>query len=195
QLVRGDRALSRDGLVAKGGGIERLRLPAAAELRIGASGNRERARLLHEQREQAEAEVRRLEAEGKALAACAAGLARTHDPGAVAGAAHATLLRHREVSVRYRAQLRLQAEQSDPDLLRLSEEHAALKERVDTLQGTVEKLIREETRAQSEAESVESLLVRLHAQSETFARAAVDAFAHDVVDPILFERYRKELEE
>ena len=195
QLVRGDRALSRDGLVAKGGGIERLRLPAAAELRIGASGNRERARLLHEQREQAEAELRRLEAEGKALAACAAGLSRIDDPDAVAGEAHATLLRHREVSGRYRAQLRLQAEQSDPDLLRLSEEAGALKEREAALQAAVEKLIRDETKAQAQVESIEGLLANRRAQSEAIARAAVDAFGHADVDPNLVERYRDELDE
>lgn len=194
QLVRGDRALSRDGLVAKGGGIERLRLPAAAELRIGASGNRERARLLHEQREQAEAELRRLEAEGTALAACAAGLARLDDPDAIAGAAHSTLLRHREVSGRYRAQLRLQAEQSDPDLLRLTEEAVALKEQAAALQATVEKLIRDETKAQAQAESLERVLGGLQAQSEAIARAAVDAFGHEDVDPNLVERYREELD-
>lgn len=195
ELVRSRKGLSRDGLVAKGGGIERLRLPAAAELRIGASGNRERARLLHEQRDLAEAEVRTLEAELKPLAACAAGLARIDDAGALAGAAHETLLRHREVSGRYRAQLRLQAEQADPDLLRLTEEAGALKQQVDTLQGTVERLIREETVAQSQAETLATTLAGFHAQSEAIARAAVDAFAHEDVDANQVERYRDDLDE
>lgn len=195
QLVRGDRALSRDGLVAKGGGIERLRLPAAAELRIGASGNRERGRLLQVQCEQADADVRALEAEGKVLANCAAGLSRLNDSEAVAGDAYDTLLRHREVSGRYRAQLRLQAEQSDPDLLRLTEETATLRERAATLQAKVETLIRDETKAQSQAESLERALNGLQAQSQTIANAAVSAFSDQDVDPNLVERYRNELEE
>src|SRR5690606_32188444 len=93
------------------------------------------------------------------------------------------------------AQLRPQAGQARPVLRRLREEHAALRERVAGLQGTVEKLIREETRAQSEAESVGALLARLQAQSEAIARAAVDAFGHEDVDPNLVERYREELDE
>src|SRR5690606_15776009 len=46
ELIRSRQGLTRDGLLAKGGSIERLRLPAAAELKIGASSSRERARAL-----------------------------------------------------------------------------------------------------------------------------------------------------
>ena len=61
ELVRSRQGLTRDGLLARGGSIERLRLPAAGDLRIGASDNRARLRVLHEEIDKAERDVREIE--------------------------------------------------------------------------------------------------------------------------------------
>src|SRR5690606_18729933 len=147
ELVRSRQGLARDGLLAKGGSIERLRLPAAAELKIGASSSRERARALREDAEAAEADVRSLEPELKRVDDCQRGMARMADPEGLAHALHAQVLEHRQVEARYRSEQDGREAALDPDLLRMSERVAALKLESDRAEALVERLISEETLA------------------------------------------------
>lgn len=193
EVVRSRQGLSRDGLLAKGGGVERLRLPTAAELRIGATDSRERLKRLRGDIEQAEARVRELELTWKAADAAANGLARLRDADEVAQAVHDLVLRHREAEARYRS---LQASRADvdPDLLRLSEEVRALGERRQDLDERVEGLIGEEAVSAEKVVELTSALASLQQQEDVVARRAVEAFAHTDVDPNQVERRREEID-
>jgi uncharacterized protein YPO0396 len=194
EVVRARHGLSRDGLVAKGGGVERLRLPAATELKIGASNNRERQKLLREELDAAEREIRALEERWKAVDACATGLARIGSADEVSQNVHALLLRHREAEGRYRVLKESHAALTDPDLIRLSEQASELEARSKALEALVEKLVGEEAVATGKLAEAEAALAALNAQSDAVARRASEAFAHADVDPNRVEELRAELE-
>src|SRR5690606_4400495 len=84
ELVRSRQGLTRDGLLARGGSIERLRLPAAGDLKIGASDNRARLRVLREDVDAAEREVQALEPALREIDSHRRQLARLADAGALA---------------------------------------------------------------------------------------------------------------
>ncbi len=195
EVVRAKQGLSRDGLVVKGGGVERLRLPAASELKIGASDNRERLKLLREEMERAELDIRRLETAWQTLDARVSDWARIGSPEHAAQAVHGILLKHREAAARYRNLRDGHAALADPDLINLSEQAHALEQRRDALELLVERLLGEQALAQGKAAEAQAQLERLHADSERIARAAVDAFKHPDVDPNLVEQHRDELDE
>jgi uncharacterized protein YPO0396 len=195
EVVRTKQGLTRDGLVAKGGGVERLRLPSAGELKIGASDNRERLKLLREEGERASREIRRLETVHEALHARVADWTRIGDPEHAAQTVHGVLLRHREAAARYEALRESHAAMADPDLVRLSEQAHALDARCRELDTLVETLSGQEAIARNDIAKAQQLLDRLGAESEAIARAAVDAFRHADVDPNLVEQHREELDE
>src|SRR5690606_10539574 len=195
ELVRSRQALARDGLLAKGGSIERLRLPAAADLRIGASSSRERARALREDVEAAEADLRRIEPELRRAEACQRGMARLAEPEELAQALHARVLEHEQVESRYRSGQDSREAARDPDLLRMSERVAALKQALDAGESRVEGLISAEALAQSALAQQQALLAALQAQAEIAARRAVEAYRDGDVDANLVERHREELEQ
>ena len=195
EVVRAKQGLSRDGLVVKGGGVERLRLPAATELKIGASDNRERLKLLREDMERAEQDIRRLDTAWQALDARVADWARIGSPEHAAQAVHSLLLKHREAAARYRSLRDSHAALADPDLISLSEHAQACVQRRDALEALVEKLVGEEAVALGKVGEAQNLLDRLNADSERIARAAVEAFRHPDVDPNLVEHHRDEFDE
>lgn len=194
EVVRARHGLSRDGLVVKGGGVERLRLPAASELRIGASDNRERQKQLREDIEVADRETRQLENQWKVANGSATGLARIENADEVAKAAHDLLLKHREAAGRYRSQQRMQTEQFDPDLIRLTQAARDLGEQAITLQDVVEQLTGEEAVAGNKVEEATDALDVLNVLTEAIVRRASAAFAHPDVDPNLVENQRQELD-
>ena len=194
ELVRSRQGLTCDGLLARGGGIERLRLPAASDLRIGASDNRQRLRVLHEEMGAAEAEVQALEPALRQFDTLRRQLARLAEPEAVAQALHARALEHEHTRQRYRGALDSRQARHDPDLLRLSEQVRALKARADEGERRVEGLIGEEAVAVREGEDRRRLLAGLREQESLVARRAVDAFKDPDVDPNLVERHRDELD-
>src|SRR5690606_17676264 len=137
ELVRSRQGLTRDGLLSRGGSIERLRLPAAGDLRIGASDNRARVRVLHEESERAEPQLRRADD-------CQRGLARLADADAVAQALHERVLEHRQVAERYRSAQESRRSALDPDLLRLSEQLHALKAQLAACEQRADALVGQE---------------------------------------------------
>ncbi len=195
ELVRTRQGLTADGLLAKGGSIERLRLPAATELKIGASDHRDRLRVLRQDIEQAEADVRRLEPSLAKIDALRRGLSRIADADAVAQALHERVLEHRQAAQRYRSAQDSHEAALDPDLLRLSEQVRALKERGRDCQKATESLIGREAVATRALGEQEARLAALRAQEEIVARNAVTAFGHADVDPNRVERQREELDE
>lgn len=194
EVVRTRQGLSKDGLVAKGGGVERQRLPAAGELKIGASGNRERARLLREELDAEERRVRDLETRWRPLQACATGLSRIGSAEEVAGAAHALLLQHREASARYRSLQESRAATESPDLMRLTEHARDAEQHRRELETRVETLLREEALAEGKRTDADAALAALRAQSDAIARTASEAFAHSDVDANLVEQHREDLD-
>jgi len=195
ELVRTRHALSRDGLVSKGGGIERLRLPAARDLKIGAADGRDRARVLHEELDGAERTLRRLEPQLQRAEALHQALATLADPEAAADALHARALQHRQAEARYRLLREQQDAALDPDLVRLAERVQSLAREAAGFDQQVLDLSGQLALANDAATRATQLLEALRAQEDGAARRAVAAFAHPDVDPARVERQRDELDE
>jgi energy-coupling factor transporter ATP-binding protein EcfA2 len=194
EVVRGRNVLTRDGLLAKGGSVERLHLRPASELKIGASHDRDRGRLLREELDAAEAALRAAEAEAARAEACQQALARLADGEEVAAALHERVLAHREAEERHRALREGHAASLDPDLLRFGEAERAAKEKVAALEAQVESLVGAQALAASRQAEAERLLEALRARQDEVARAAVAAFADADVDADRVERQREELD-
>ena len=194
ELVRSRQGLTRDGLLARGGSIERLRLPAAGDLRIGASDNRARLRVLHEEIEKAEREVREIEPRLRRADDSQRGLARLADADAVAQALHERALEHRQVAGRYRAAQENRLAALDPDLLRLSDTVRALAAQLGECEARTDALVGQEAVAVADLDRSRRLLEGLRQQEELVARRAVEAFKDPDVDPNLIERHRDELD-
>lgn len=194
EVVRGRNVLTRDGLLAKGGGVERLHLRPASELKIGASHDRDRGRLLREELDAAEAALRATEVEAMRAEACQQALARLADGEEVATALHERVLAHREVEERHRALHEGRAASVDPDLLRFGEAERAAKEKVAALEAQVEGLVGAQALATNRQAEAERLLEALRARQDEVARAAVAAFADADVDANRVERQREELD-
>src|SRR5690606_1219071 len=195
ELVRSRQGLTRDGLLSRGGSIERLRLPAAGDLRIGASDNRARVRVLHEEIERAEQLLRQIEPQLRRADDCQRGLARLADADAVAQALHERVLEHRQAAERYRGAQESRRSAPDPDPLRLSEQLHALKAQLAACEQRADALVGQEAVAASNLERTRGLLDGLRQQEELVARRAVEAFADPDVDPNRVERQREELDE
>lgn len=195
ELVRSRQGLTRDGLLARGGSIERLRLPAAGDLRIGASDNRARLRVLHEEIEKAEQALRQIEPRLRRADDCQRGLARLADADAVAQALHERVLEHRQVAERYRSAQESRLAALDPDLLRLSEQLRDLNAQLAGCEQRADALVGQEAVAAANLERTHGLLEGLRQQEELVARRAVEAFADPDVDPNRVERQREELDE
>jgi len=194
ELIRTRQGLTRDGLLAKGGSVERLRLPAAGDLKIGASDNRARLRVLRETMDAAESELRRLEPELRRAETCQRGLARLAQPDEAAQALHDRVLDHRQVEQRYRSAQQARQAVLDPDLLRLGEQVREWQARAEALDARVETLIGEDALVGRALEDAQRLLAGLQAQQEGAARRASEAFAHADADPNRVERQREELD-
>ena len=194
ELVRSRQGLTRDGLLARGGSIERLRLPAAGELRIGASDNRARLRVLHEEIEKAEREVREIEPLLRRADDSQRSLARLADADAVAQALHERAIEHRQVAGRYRTAQESRLAALDPDLLRLSDAVRTLAAQLGECETRTDALVGQEAVAVADLDRSRRLLAGLREQEERVARRAVDAFKDPDVDPNLIERHRDELD-
>jgi chromosome segregation protein len=194
EVVRARQGLSRDGLVAKGGGIDRLRLPSTGELKIGVSGSRERLKLLHDEIAIADRNVSELESQWRPVNACAIGLGRIGTPDEMAQSAHSQLLKHREAESRYRLVKTNQSTFTDPDLIELSEIARESEQRSKDLDVLFEQLIADEAVAKSACATAEQILIELHSKSEAIARRAIEGFADPYVDPNRVEQQRNELD-
>ncbi|KAA0072382.1 hypothetical protein CIW53_01605 [Rhodanobacter sp. T12-5] len=194
ELIRSRQGMTRDGLLAKGGSIERLRLPATSDLKIGATDSRARQRVLREEIEAAERDVRQLKPELDRAETCQRGLARLADPDEAAQSLHDRVLEHRQVEHRYRAAMDNRQATLDPDLLRLGEQVRELHERMLEWRKQANRLIGEQALAARAVDDAKRLLEGLRAQEDIVARRAVEAFADPDVDNHRVERQRDELD-
>jgi uncharacterized protein YPO0396 len=195
ELIRSRQGLSRDGLVAKGGGIERLRLPAATELRIGATDNRERLRQLRQDLETAQRDLSRIEPAAYRAQALQQGLSRFADAQTFAAELHDAALRHREAEGRYRARQASQEALRNPDLVQLSEHAHALGRRWQELDTQVQALSGQLAVAHASVERELALKQELTAQFDAAAHRASAAFRDPDVDPERVERQRLVMDE
>lgn len=195
ELVNHPQALSRDGLLARGGSIERLRLPAASDLKIGAHDNRNRLRVLQEEIEAAESQLREITPKLQQATRQQNALARLADAEGVAQALHARAHEYQQALQRYRHSEESRSARLDPDLLRLSELTQHLKTRLDTHEQQLETLIAQQAVAQRQHEDQQRLLDGLRQQQAQVIQHAVQAFRDADIDPNLVERYREELDE
>ncbi|MEO7068624.1 MAG: SbcC/MukB-like Walker B domain-containing protein, partial [Rhodanobacter sp.] len=194
ELIRSRHGLTRDGLLAKGGSIERLRLPAAADLKIGATDNRARQRVLRDDIEAAERDARTLEPVLRRAEASQRGLARLSHPDEPAQLLHDHVLEHRQVVQRYRAALENRESTLNPDLLRVSEQVRELHERMTEWNRKKEDLIGRKALDEQAERRAQQLLEGLRAQEGAAAQRAVDAFRVADVDNPRVERQREELD-
>ncbi|MFB9067703.1 SbcC/MukB-like Walker B domain-containing protein [Pseudofulvimonas gallinarii] len=195
ELLRTRQGLSADGVLAKGGSIERLRLPAVGELKIGAADNRDRLRVLRQDMDRAEADVRRLEPLVRALDGHHRGLSRLAQGDELAQALHARVLEHHDVAQRLRSSRDTAAASADPDLLRLAEKVRELRGERDAAEQRVEALVGREAVADGRLARLVEMLEALRAQEELIARKAVQAFADPDVDPNRVERQREDMDD
>lgn len=194
ELVASRQGLTRDGLLAKGGSIERLRLPATGELKIGASDNRMRLCVLREEIDAAEQAVRQLEPELQRAEACRRGLARLANPDEAAQTLRDRVLEHRQVEQRHRAALESRDAAANPDLLRLAGQVRELHDRLVACRRQRDALLGKVALDEGAEKAAQCLLEGLRAQEDLVARRAVDAFRHPDVDPNRVERLREELD-
>lgn len=194
ELIQARQGLTRDGLLAKGGSIERRRLPAAGELKIGANDNRMRLRVLREELEQAETELRTLEPALRKADACQRGLAALLDPARVAQVLHDKVLEHHQVEQRYREAMTQREHALNPDLIRLTEQLQVLNERVAACRKLRDALLGKVAVEEGAEQAALRLLDGLRGQEELVARRAVDAFREPDVDPNRVERLRDEMD-
>lgn len=194
ELVASRQGLTRDGLLAKGGSIERLRLSATGELKIGATDNRTRLRVLREEIDAAERAVHELEPELRRAEACQRGLARLADPAEAAQALRDHVLEHRQVEQRYRTAMEGRDAAADPDLLRLAEQVRELRDRLVEFGKARDGLIGKVAVDKNAEKDAQRLLEGLKAQEDLKAQRAVEAFRHPDVDPSRVERLREELD-
>lgn len=194
ELIRSRQGLTRDGLLAKGGSVERLRLPPAADLKIGAGDGRARSRALREDIGAAEAELRRLEPELRRVDACRRALARLADPDEAAQALHARALEHGELERRHRIAGENRAAMLDPDLLRLAEQVRELQAQTEACERRVEHGVGDEREIANALAGATQLLEALQTQADIAARRAVEAFADADVDANRVERQREDLD-
>jgi len=194
ELIQARQGLTRDGLLAKGGSIERLRLPAANELKIGATDNRARLRVLREDVELAERELRQLEPELRRAETSQRGLASLAEPERVAQSLHDAVLEHRGVERRYRDAQESRKAVQDPDLLRLSEQLRELGERLAACRARRDALLGKVAVDEGAEKAAQRLLDGLRAQEALVAQRAVEAFRAADVDPNRVERLREEMD-
>lgn len=194
ELIAARNGLTRDGLLAKGGSIERRRLPAADELKVGASDNRARLRVLREDIEAAERELRELEPALRRVDACQRGLAPLADPDRIAQALHDAALEHRQVLRRYRDAQEGREAARNPDLLRASEQLRELAEQLAACRSRRDALLGRVALDEGAETAAQRLLDGLRGQEDLVARRAVEAFREADVDPNRVERLREEMD-
>ena len=194
ELIAARQGLTRDGLLAKGGSIERLRLPAAIELKIGTSDNRARLRVLREEMDSAEREVRMLEPQLRRAESCQRGLAPLSDPEYIAEKLHNAVMEHQLVERRYRDAQENRAVALNPDLLRLSEQVDELARQMGVCGNRRDALLGKVAVDEGAERAAQHLLEGLRAQEELVAKRAVDAFRHEDVDPNRVEMQREKLD-
>ncbi len=195
EVIATHSGLTRDGLVAKGGGVERRRLPSSGELRIGGGDSRARLKALREEIETLTARERTLSGQQETFAAPLRTLARLESGGDLLPALHDALLEHAETQSRLAAQIEQMAVTADPDLLRSREHRDRLVAEIDGIDKTLRALIGEVAIANSDSEKLEKALAALQAQTDDWTRRAAAAFAEPDVDPNLVEKFREELDE
>lgn len=194
ELIATRHGLTRDGLLAKGGSIERLRLPPVSELKIGTTDNRARLRVLREEMDAAEREVRTLEPQLSRAESCQRGLAPLSDPQHIAQELHNAVLEHRLVERRYRDAQENRAAALNPDLLRLSEQVGELAGQVAACRKRRDEVLGKVAVEEGAERAAQRLLEGLQAQEDLVAKRAVEAFRHADVDPNRIEAQRERLD-
>lgn len=194
ELIKSGRGLTRDGLLAKGGGIERLRLPAAGEVKLGARDNRARLRVVHQDIDAADRDVRELTPVVRQIERLQSAMARLVNPDEIAHVLYEQVLEHGNARRRLSQTLDNRETAMDPDLLRLSERVRELREQVQASRLAVERLIKEEALTEQSVLDKRALLEALRGEEGKAAQRAVDAFADADVDPQRVEHQRDELD-
>ncbi len=194
-LLKSPLGLTRDGFLAKGGSIERLRLPGSAALRLGQRDNRVRHQALHEEIERLAERQQQLEQQHRQYEAPLQALAGLQAEARLIATLHQKLLKHHDLETRLASEAAQLEAGQHPDLLRLTEQRDVLRRELDAAGKQRDMAIRERALAEGELEKLQTLLTGLTAQSTTLAQQASEAFRHPDTDPNQVEKYRAELDE
>ncbi|TAN13666.1 MAG: hypothetical protein EPN34_01235 [Burkholderiaceae bacterium] len=193
ELIAARRGLTRDGLLAKGGSVERLRLPDAASCKIGARDDRERLRILQDDVTDAEKDIRDLKPEVERADACQRQIAQLANPDKVAQTLHALVLEHTQAERNLRAIREKHEQAENPDLICATERMSALKKELTELGARRDTQLSTHTRCADGEVQASDLAKALHAQADQARADAEEAVRAADVDLMLLPRLREEI--
>jgi chromosome segregation protein len=193
--VRHTLGLSMDGMLAKGGSVERLRLPSAGELKIGASQTREQRQRLEREREWAAQKALETTRELDRIERACGPLRALRDIEPLLTSFHAALLTTADALATYQRHRSEQREGQGEDLVVLSEAFERATEKAKALQDAAGKAQRDIGAAEQVVANAHAAKERLEAQVAAVRASAGEARRDAFSDPHLVDRLRQELDE
>lgn len=193
--VRHTLGLSMDGMLAKGGSVERLRLPGAGELKIGASQTREQRQRLERERAWAAQQAVDATRELDRIERACGPLRALRDIDPLLASLHDALLTASDALTTYKRHRAEQQEGQRGDLVELSEAHQRASETARALEEVRGKAERDIGGAQQLVANAQEAKERLEAQVDVVRASATEARRDALSDPHLVDRLRQELDE
>lgn len=193
--VRHTLGLSMDGMLAKGGSVERLRLPGAGELKIGASQTREQRQRLEREREWAAQKALDAARELDRIERACGPLRALREIDSLLASFHDALLTTSDALTTYRRHRLEQKEGQDADLVGLGEAFERASEKAKALEEAAGKAQRDIGGAQQLVVSAQAAKERLEAQVAVVRASAAEARRDALSDPHLVDRVRQELDQ
>ena len=194
QVVQARHALTRDGMLVKGGSVERLQLPAAAQLKIGASDLRARRGQLSRDEADAREALRDMAQRLERLSAIDGSLRWLADPGHIMRWLGTALERHAQLHARIAEHAGRLARARNPDLVRLTEEIAQRSAALARARSDYESLLRRQGECAMQCESAERARAALADATASVSAQAVAAFRAPDVDVDWLDQHRVDLE-
>jgi chromosome segregation protein len=194
EAVQSRRGLTRDGLLTKGGSIERLRLPGANETKIGMAQSRERRQRLETEVQRLASEVVRLKRELDKLEAQSTAFMALRQSEVTVDRIHGLLLALHEGAAALRRQRADQLVGASPDLLAFAEQRDACKLALDAIEKQFDNANRLLGAAEIAQQNAERNLAAVQARAAVIRAAESEAGRHPDVDPQVVDEARQELD-
>ncbi|MET0288188.1 MAG: SbcC/MukB-like Walker B domain-containing protein [Pseudoxanthomonas sp.] len=188
-------ALTQDGFLTKGGGIERRRLPGSDELKIGAAESRDRRQRIDRELQRHGTDARRLKQELDALEQHTTAFSALRQADAVADRIHALALQLEEASADLRRQKQEHDADASPDLMQLSQRRDECDARVNTLEAAIGKANQAIGAAALRQQSADKTLANVQARANLIHEEARQASRHPDADPHVMDEARQELDD
>jgi chromosome segregation protein len=195
EAVLSKRGLTRDGLLTKGGSIERLRLPGGDELKIGMAQSRERRQRLEAVVQRLAGDTLRLKRELEKFDQQGIAFMALRQSEQVVDRIHGLLLALHESIATLRRQRVNQLAGASPDLLLFAEQRDACKQLLDEIEAQLDKANRALGAAETGQQNAEKNLATVQARAVIIRDAESEAVRHPDVDPQALDEARQELDQ